>query len=60
MDHLSADELAGLGLSGREVRELLDKLQHRPLPDFELDLSEMRDAEDFESRMKQAVPGEFE
>jgi len=60
VDGLSGEDLAALGLSGREVRELLDKLEHRDLPDFDLDLSEMREAEEFESRMKQAVPGEFE
>lgn len=60
VDRLSQEDLAALGLSGREVRELLEKLEHRDLPDFDLDLSQMKEAEDFESRMKRAVPGEFE
>ncbi len=49
-------ELEELGLSAREVRELLDKLRPRERPDFELDLSKMLKPEDFEARMRAAVP----
>lgn len=57
---LSTDDLKALGLSPREVREFLDKLRPTKRPDFELDLSQMRPPEEFEARMRQAVPGEFE
>ena len=40
----SNDELAALDLSPREVRELKTKLQRRPTPDFDLDVSAMKDA----------------
>lgn len=40
----SNDELVALDLSPREVRELKTKLQPRPTPDFDLDLSAMQDA----------------
>lgn len=40
----SNDELAALDLSPREVRELKTKLQPRPTPDFDLDVSTMEDA----------------
>ncbi|MDX1568792.1 MAG: FAD-dependent thymidylate synthase, partial [Longimicrobiales bacterium] len=44
---LTDDELGELGLSGREVRELKDKLRPADeVPDFELDLSAMRSAEE--------------
>lgn len=48
--------LAGHGLSPREIREFIDKLQPRPRPDFELDLSRMQAAEEVEARMQRAVP----
>lgn len=57
---LSTDALRALGLSPREVREFLDKLRPAARPDFELDLTQMRKPEEFEARMRQAVPGEFE
>ncbi len=53
---LSDAELAELGLSSREVGELKAKLKPDPVPDFELDLSAMRDAEAVEAEMLQAVP----
>ena len=40
----SNDELAALDLSPREVRELKTKLQRRSTPDFDLDVSAMKDA----------------
>lgn len=57
---LSGDELKRLGLSPREIREFLEKLRPFERPDFELDLPRMRPPEEFEARMRQAVPGEFE
>lgn len=53
---LDATALAVHGLAPREVRELLGKLQPRPLPDFELDLSRMRPAAEIEAEMLAAVP----
>lgn len=57
---LSLEDLKAHGLSAREARELLAKLRPADRPDFDLDLSAMRPAEEFESRMRQAVPGDFE
>jgi thymidylate synthase (FAD) len=48
--------LKELGLSPREARELLDKLQPRERPDFELDMSSMMSAEDMAAKMAQSVP----
>jgi thymidylate synthase (FAD) len=53
---LGPEQLASHGLAPREVRELLAKLQLRPRPDFELDLSRMQAAHEVEARMQQAVP----
>jgi hypothetical protein len=53
---VDAAGLAGHGLSQREVRELLGKLQPREHLDFELDLRRMRPAEEIEARMRDAVP----
>ncbi|MFW6083806.1 MAG: FAD-dependent thymidylate synthase [Gemmatimonadota bacterium] len=52
----SAEELKAAGLSGREVRELIAKLQPADRPDYTLDLSEMQAAEDVAARMAEAVP----
>ena len=57
---LTIEGLKANGLSKREALELIDKLQAAERPDFELDLSEMRPPEEFESRMREAVPGDFE
>jgi thymidylate synthase (FAD) len=54
---LSKAELAALGLSGRELAELVEKLQPPERPDFELDLSRMRSAEEIGKEMSEAVPG---
>jgi len=54
------DELKALGLSPREVRELREKLQSPDQPDFELDPSTMRTAEDVAKEMYEAAPGSFE
>ena len=53
---LSNADLAGLGLSGREIRELKEKLVPREVPDHELDLATMRDPEDVAAEMLAAVP----
>ena len=52
----SADQMKALGLSPREARELLEKLEPRDRPDFELDLGTMESAEDMAARMAQSVP----
>jgi thymidylate synthase (FAD) len=57
---VSVDEAKALGLSPREVRELREKLQGPGYPDFELDLSTMRTAEDVAKEMYEAVPASFE
>jgi thymidylate synthase (FAD) len=53
---LSADAIKELGLAPREVRELLDKLEPVERPDFSLDLSQMKPAEEIETKMSAAVP----
>ena len=47
---LTPDRLKEMGLSGRETREFVEKLKPREVPDFELDLSTMRRAEDVAAR----------
>jgi len=49
-------DLKQLGLSARELAELLAKLEPRPRPDYELDLARMRPAEAVEQDMLAAVP----
>ena len=56
----TADELKDAGLSGREIRELVAKLQAPARPDFALDLSKMKSAEEVAKTMFEAVPGSFE
>jgi len=53
---LEEADLKQLGLSPRELAELLEKLRPRGRPDFELDLSRMRAAETVEQEMLAAVP----
>jgi thymidylate synthase (FAD) len=53
---LSATELDGLGLAKREIAELLQKLEPKTTPDFELDLSRARTAEWFADEFQKAVP----
>lgn len=48
------------GLSPREIRELVEKLQAPGRPDFELDLGRFRTAEDVAAEMYEAVPGDFQ
>jgi len=50
------EDLSAAGLSGREIRELVGKLQPVERPDYALDLSLMRSAEEMAERMAQAVP----
>ena len=57
---LTPDELKDMGLSGREIRELIEKLQPSEVPDYDLDLSTMRPAEEVAAEMEEAVPGSFE
>ena len=53
---LAGDTLADLGLSPREIRELREKIAPAPLPDFDLDLSRMRGADEVSREMAEAVP----
>jgi len=53
---VDAAELEEFGLSSREIAELAAKLNPGPVPDFELDLSQMRPAEEVEAEMRVAVP----
>jgi thymidylate synthase (FAD) len=53
---LSVDQMKEAGLSAREVRELVEKLQAPTRPDFDLDLSTMVTAEEMGARMFEAVP----
>ena len=57
---LGAEELAEAGLSAREVSELVAKLQAPKRPNFDLDLSKMKSAEEVAKTMSEAVPGNFE
>lgn len=54
--NLNEQGLAALGLSSREVRELITKLLPKPIPDFELDLSKALPPETFAERFAVAVP----
>ena len=53
---LDTSALRDRGLSNREVSELVEKLTKRDVPDFELDVSAMRSAEEMSERMLAAVP----
>jgi thymidylate synthase (FAD) len=53
---LGAEELGALGLLPREARELFEKLDAQPTPDFELDLAAARPPEEFARRFAAAVP----
>ena len=48
--------LADRGLAKREAAELLQKLEPKPVPDFELDLARASSAEVFAERFAEAVP----
>ena len=53
---LGGHELGELGLSGREIRELLAKIALPERPNFALNLAAMRTAAQMEEKMRQAVP----
>jgi len=53
---LDPDELKALGLSPREAREFVAKFEPKPVPEFDLDLSVMRTAEEVRIEMESAVP----
>ncbi len=57
---VSKAEMKDAGLSPREIRELVEKLQAPDRPDFELDLSRFRTAEEVAAEMYEAVPGDFQ
>ena len=56
VSRLERRELGKLGLSGREIRELIAKVATPDRPDFALDLAAMRSAAQMEEKMQQAVP----
>jgi thymidylate synthase (FAD) len=58
--NLSLESLKEFGLAPREAREFIAKLQPADVPDYELDLSLMRRAEDMAAELEEAVPGSFE
>jgi thymidylate synthase (FAD) len=53
---LSPAELERLGLAKREIADLLQKLQPKTPPDFELELSQAKSAEWFAEEFQKAVP----
>ena len=53
---LDSAALSEMGLSKRELRELVAKLQPREVPDFELDLSQAKSSSYFAERFAAAVP----
>ena len=59
-DPLALRDFQEFGLSPREAREFVEKLQPADVPDYELDVSLMRRAEDMAAELEEAVPGSFE
>ena len=59
-DSLGFDVLREMGMAPREIRELTGKIRRRTPPDFDLDLSRFRSAEEVAAEMHEAVPGNFE
>lgn len=57
---VSNEAMTEAGLSGREIREFVEKLEEPEHPDFDLDLSTMRSADDMAAQMFEAVPNSFE
>ena len=57
---LALEDFKEFGLAPREAREFVQKLQPTDVPDYELDLSLMRRAEDMAAELEEAVPGSFE
>ena len=59
-DGLALKDFQEFGLAPREAREFVEKLQPTDVPDYELDLSRMRPAEQLAAELEEAVPGSFE
>lgn len=57
---VSREDFKEFGLAPREAREFVAKFQPSEVPDYELDLSRMRRAEDLAAELEEAVPGSFE
>jgi thymidylate synthase (FAD) len=57
---LTAEDFKELGLAPREAREFIEKLHPVEIPDYELDLSLMRRAEELAAELEEAVSGSFE
>jgi thymidylate synthase (FAD) len=57
---VSPEQMKEAGLSPREIRELVEKLGAPGCPDFELDVSRFRSAEEVAAEMYEAVPGDFQ
>jgi thymidylate synthase (FAD) len=57
---VTKEEMKEAGLSPREIREFVEKVQAPERPDFELDMSRMRSAEDVAAEMYEAIPSDFE
>ncbi len=57
---VSAEDMQSAGLSPREGRELVEKLEAPGHPDFELDMGTMQPADEMAAAMYEAVPSEFE
>ena len=57
---VTPEDFKEAGLSNREVAELAEKLLAPGSPDFELDLSTMKTADEIAATMYRAVPGNFE
>lgn len=53
---MTLDQVAAMGASKREARELLTKLQPRPVPTFDLDLSQAKSPAYFQEKFAAAVP----
>ena len=57
---VAKEDMKKAGLSPREIRELVEKLQAPGHVDFELDRARFRSAEEVAAEMYQAVPGDFQ
>jgi thymidylate synthase (FAD) len=57
---VTKEAMKEVGLSPREIRELVEKLRAPERPDFELDLGRFRTAEEVAAAMYEAVPGDFQ
>ena len=60
VESITLENFKEFGLAPREAREFLEKLQPTDVPDYELDLSRMRSAEELAAELEEAVPGSFE